>query len=151
MEIEKVMVVCHGNINRSPLAEAVLKLYAGSALDIRSSGFVNPNRRAAKKMRDAATERGYDLSGHRSQLATRESLLWADLILYMDGGNYKRLLGMLNGGAVNVVAKCLGEWSLPPQKRIPDPAFMRRDSNEFKLTVELIEESARRCVEELIG
>lgn len=149
--MNKIMVVCHANVFRSPMAEAVLKFYAGSALEIRSAGFKKSGVLAAKKMRDAAAERGYDLSRHRSQLATRESLLWADLILYMDGGNYKRLLGMLNGGAVDVVAKCLGEWSLPPQKRIPDPAFMRRDSNEFKLTVELIEESARRCAEELIG
>lgn len=147
----KTLILCHGNINRSPMCAAVMRCYAGSLLDIRSAGFVNPGRRAAKKMRDLAEERGYDLSEHRSQLATRELMLKHDVIIYMDGGNYRRLKDLLNGSLTDKQVYCLGAFANPPVERIPDPAFMSRGSSELLATVDLIEEASRRAALFLIG
>ncbi len=146
-----ILVICHGNINRSPFAAAVMQHYGGIGLSVISAGFVNPGTRAAKKMRDAAKARGYDLGNHRSQLVTRELLEWAEVVVYMDGGNYKRLTNLLNGDGVEVTTTCLAKWASPELERIPDPGFMARASSEFAATVEIIEEAAREFANEMIA
>lgn len=146
-----VLVLCHANRWRSPLAAVILKHHGPSTLTVKSAGFKEADKRAAKPIRDAAAARGYDLEAHRSQLATRELLFWADLVVYMDGGNYKRLASLLNGSFPSVDVACLGQWAKPPVNRVPDPAFMAKASQEFADTVDLIEEAARNLGQELIG
>ncbi len=148
----KVLVLCHGNINRSALAEAVLKKHGPATVTFTSAGFVNPGRRAAKKMRVAAANWGYSLEDHRSQLVDRDMVLGASLVIYMDGGNYKRLKEMFNGELVQIRAGCLGQWSTPVQRhRIPDPAFMAKGSKEFDDTVDLIIDAAYNLSQDLIA
>jgi protein-tyrosine-phosphatase len=90
-------------------------------------------KRAPKKIRDymAVSEMGCMIepfntkSGvelveeHRSKPCTQEDVDWADMIIYMDGGNLKRLQSF-KGAAVK--ARCLGAWV--NQGRIADPNFM---------------------------
>lgn len=128
-----VLVVCHGNINRSPLCAAVLSRNHG--LFVKSAGFVNPGRRAAKKMREAASSFGLDLEGHRSQLVTLELVRQAHCIVYMDGGNLRRLKQL---GVEDVKLRCLGRYSSPQLTRIADPNFMLKGSTEFLNVVALI-------------
>lgn len=140
---ERVLVLCHGNINRSALAHVVMEDWCDGLMQIKSAGFVNPGKRAAKKMRDAAMARGYNLEEHRSTLISKELIDWADLVFYMDGGNLKRLTNFLCSWediACNAIP--LGMYASPEVTRIPDPAFMKRGSVEFEDTVDLIENSA---------
>ena len=85
-----VLVLCHGNINRSPACAAALKKWFSDRLSIESAGFVNPGRPAAKKMRDAMRLRGYNLDEHRSQLVTLDMVRKAKWVILMDGGNRRR-------------------------------------------------------------
>lgn len=143
-----VLVLCHGNINRSPLCAAVLGYHG---INVKSAGFVGPNKRASKKMRDAASPKGYSLSGHRSQLLTPELMEWADLVVYMDNGNHKRLKAFEEEHPVASRVKwvCLGSYACRP--RVPDPAFMRRGSQEFKETVELIIKASGALAMEILA
>lgn len=90
---------------------------------VRSGGFSKPNKPAAKKVRDYAADCGIDLSEHRSSPITAENVAWADLIVYMDGGNAARL-GNFGGEAALSKAVCLG-WAIG-EDRIHDPAFVNR-------------------------
>ena len=146
-----VLVVCHGNINRSALCAAILKRHAGRDISVRSAGFTKDGQRAAKKMRIAAAREGYNLEEHRSTLITQELIKWSDLIVYMDGGNYKRLKEMLNGDMPKTTVACLGQWSLPHRDRIADPNFLKADSPEFNAIVSQIIEASRNLAEELIA
>ena len=123
----KVLVLCHGNVNRSPLCAAVLAQHSG--ITVKQAG-VNLKLRpgvAAKKMREAAAKYDIDLSDHRSQAITPELYSWADIIIDMDGGNRKRLLQFKQD---NMLAKKkmvnLGEWANPKTTRIQDPAFLKK-------------------------
>lgn len=142
----KVLVMCHGNINRSPLCAAVLRESLGKDA-VQSAGFVNPGRPAAKKMRDQAAERGYRLLSHRSQLLTDELLLWADRVVYMDGGNLKRLKTFPAFDTKKTI--CLGRYCVPLQNRIPDPNFMRKGSPDFIFVVEMIIAASKRLAQSL--
>lgn len=145
-----ILVLCHGNINRSPLCAAVLANGSAPHLEVRQAGFVNPGRRAARKMRDAAGANGYDLDEHRSQVVTDELLLWADRVVYMDGGNRRRLDEALMNIPKAMGLICLAEWSELYEKRIPDPAFMRQDSREFGEVVTGIISASLRLREAMI-
>ncbi len=142
----RVLVLCHGNINRSPLVEAILRRHGIKA---KSAGFRNPKRRAAKKMREAAKQLfNIDLEQHRSQLITPGLWLWATVILYMDGPNKQKLMVFKaqNPGLPPRTELNLAVWSPAENKsRIPDPNYTPRGP-EFNKLVDLIGSTANRFV-----
>jgi protein-tyrosine-phosphatase len=129
-----------GNVNRSPLCAEVLRQQCPSH-EIRSAGFGKSNQRASKKTRDLAKIMGYDLESHRSLQVNQSMFDWADLVIYMDGGNRKRLVDRC---WISSKARCLGEWGEPKLHRIPDPAFMRKDSPGFEKAIMTVIECSQR-------
>lgn len=109
-----VLVVCHGNKFRSPLAEAIIAREIGPE-NVASRGFGLEGCRAAAKVRRYAARLGYDLENHRSCKVSAEDYEMAKIVLYMDSGNYKRIPPEVN-------AVCLGQYA--GVSRIPDPAFL---------------------------
>lgn len=80
-----LLVVCHGNICRSPFAAALLRQALGPVgVRVDSAGFVRPERPAPPEAVAAAARRGVDLAGHRSRLLTPDLARAADLIVVMD-------------------------------------------------------------------
>jgi len=150
---KKVLVLCHGNVNRSALCHYILAEYEG--LEVKSAG-VKPDLRpgkAAKKMRDAALELGVNLEEHRSQLITTDLYRWADVIIYMDGGNLKRLQHFWEDRSWTLKSdwRCLGEFAVPIRNRIPDPGFIKRGTQEFHDVVSLIHEASHNLAKKLIA
>ena len=138
-----VLVVCHGNINRSPACAAVLKCYDG-VFDVLSAGFVNPGKPAAKKMREATVDWAVNLDNHRSQLINPQLVEWADVIILMDGGNHKRFTEAFPDYLAKVVM--LGEYADPPVGRIPDPNYLPKGDPRLGEIVELIVTATRNFI-----
>lgn len=90
---------------------------------MRDRGFGKSGRIAALKIREYAAEIGYDLSNHRSETLDTADIDWADLIVYMDGGNLRRLY-MSPVSLPNLL--CLG--NVIGADRIPDPNYLPRGS-----------------------
>ena len=97
--VTRIMLVCLGNICRSPIAHGVLQGKVEQAgltqhVEIQSAGTGSwhigeaPDNRAVK----AARKRGYDLSSLRAQQITQSDFSAFDLILAMDDSNYDELL-----------------------------------------------------------
>jgi len=78
-----ILVVCHGNICRSPYLAAVLRR-ALRDVEIVSAGFVGPGRPVPEHSVVIGQRKGLDLAAHRSQLLTPDHLKRADLVLVMD-------------------------------------------------------------------
>jgi protein-tyrosine phosphatase len=122
----RVLVVCAGNICRSPTAEAVIRLLAAGRsaveLEVRSRGTQdwNVGRHAHPAMTRIAAERGYDLSAHIAAQVTAEDLEWADDVLVMDEENYQQL-------AARFPADFLGHVRLLDPDGIPDPWLVDQD------------------------
>lgn len=80
-----VLVVCHGNICRSPYGEyALRRMLAARGTRVTSAGFVGPDRQSPPEALEAARARGHDMSTHRSTLLTPEIVNAAGLVLVME-------------------------------------------------------------------
>jgi protein-tyrosine phosphatase len=80
-----IVVVCHGNICRSPVAAGLLQQALGPAgIRVESAGFMGPNRRCPRDAVMTAARRGVDLTQHRSRLLVPDLVKAADLIVVME-------------------------------------------------------------------
>jgi protein-tyrosine phosphatase len=81
----RVLVVCYGNICRSPYAAAVTRrALEPLGVPVDSAGIIGAGRRIPAHAHATALRRGADLSTHRSQLLTPALVRGASLILVMD-------------------------------------------------------------------
>jgi protein-tyrosine phosphatase len=123
----RVLLVCAGNICRSPTAEAVLRRLGSDHpsvdLEVRSRGTHdwNAGRRAHPAMTRIAAARGYDLSGHTAAQVTADDLAWADDILVMDDENLRQL------AAAHPPLAGAGRLRLLDPGGIPDPWLVDDD------------------------
>jgi protein-tyrosine phosphatase len=95
----RVLMVCTGNICRSPTAEAVLRAKAraagmGGRIEVASAGVSNYHVGEAPDRRTQAHARlrGYDLSALRARQVQARDFYRFDWMLAMDGGHLRQLL-----------------------------------------------------------
>lgn len=114
-------MVCHNNVGCSPLAAAVLAKEVGSK-HVRSGGMGAQclNKLAIKKARDYGARHGYDISNHHAVMVLPEDIAWADVVLYMDKGNLRRLMQM----APEHTEKFHSLARFVHEDRLIDPAFI---------------------------
>jgi len=84
--VRNVILVCTGNICRSPMAEALLaQRLADRGISVSSAGVAalvyHPADPLAQRVME---EHGFDITAHRARQAKREQLFQADLILTLD-------------------------------------------------------------------
>jgi protein-tyrosine phosphatase len=91
--VRSILVVCHGNICRSPYLEAVLRREL-PAVDIASAGLVGPDRPVPINSLAVSAERGLDLSAFRSRLLSRVNAREIDLVIVMDPAQGRHLTRM---------------------------------------------------------
>lgn len=81
-----VLLVCTGNICRSPMAEALLRAHLearGASAHVHSAGTLPWNGPATEHAVEVIGEHGIDLSSHRSRALTSDLLGEADVVLGM--------------------------------------------------------------------
>jgi protein-tyrosine phosphatase len=139
-----LLVVCHGNICRSPLAGEALKKELGKRAVVETAGFRSMGQRASKKVREFALRNSLDLTFHRSKRVTGELLHWADVILYMDGGNEKRLREQSAP-----IEKMINLGQVVGLSRIPDPNFTPRGPKLDQI-LQLILTASRKFSESIV-
>ncbi len=126
-----ILVVCQGNICRSPVAEAMLR-QALPQKQIRSAGLQAMVGNAADPTAaEIASHHGLDLSAHEARQINEEMVQWADLILVMSQ-NQRHMLAHKMPEAMGKTL-LLGHWIRAQGTRanngldIPDPYKKSRD------------------------
>jgi len=136
-----ILVVCHGNICRSPFAEALLARALGpERVLVASAGFVSPGRPVPVEGSIAAARRGVDLSGHRSQLLTPVLAAEAEIIIVMDTRQQRMVCERFGRAPADVML--LGDLD-------PDAIATRAIHDPVEQPLEVFEESyarIERCV-----
>lgn len=149
-----VLVVCHGNICRSPVAASIMRQLGFN--DVSTAGFKPDGTRSPKKVREWLKEHnGDDLDEHRSKLLTLEAVMGAELILFMDGGQRKRLEELwkekdleTTRGPLDSLCEPLGRYLKQPTDRIGDPMFQKAESPEFALIMQQLVEASTNFVKQ---
>lgn len=150
-DTSSILLVCMGNICRSPTAEGVLrdKLEAAGLLDrvrLDSAGTHDyhvgkaPDRRA----QDAARSRGYDLSSLRARQVSRRDFNEFDLILAMDQDNYQSLLQVCPESQQHKVRLFLSFSGQYANQEVPDPYY--GGSQGFDHVLDMVEDAAEGLI-----
>jgi protein-tyrosine phosphatase len=124
----RILVVCVGNVCRSPMAAALLarRLSARSpAVAVESAGISALVGRPADPIAvELMRERGLDISSHRARQLTEALVLSADLVVVMEQGHVRAIEAAFPRARGRVHR--LGRWGgfdVPDPHRQPRAAF----------------------------
>lgn len=132
---EKILVVCEGNICRSPIAMMLLREKLPGR-DINSAGLgALVGHEMAPDMRALAEQMGVRCSAHSATQFTNELCHSHDLILVMERRHRERILNEFPGGGGKTFL--LTQWN--GGQDIPDP--WRKDRSVYERAFSLIRES----------
>jgi protein-tyrosine-phosphatase/predicted ATP-grasp superfamily ATP-dependent carboligase len=143
----RVLVVCYGNICRSPLVERLLRQSLDPGrVEARSCGFIKrEGRTSPEDYLLIALEAGVDLSAHRSSAISPDAVSWADVILLMDRQNWKMMRDYSQESAEKVL--WLGGWAQERAGEIPDP--YGKDPEEMGRLVGIMAEATEAFARDL--
>ena len=143
MEFRSILVLCHGNICRSPLAAALLDQTLPSS-EVASAGLgavvgsdVDP------LMREVAEARGLECPRHEARMFTVEQGRASDLILVIERGQRDHIARAFPEVSGKVML--LGHWI--GEAEIPDPH--RRDRARYEQACTLLEQACSAWAKKL--
>jgi len=135
---KSILVVCVGNICRSPTGEALLKAkLAGRGIQVSSAGLgALVGKPLDATAAEVLTTLGHSLPEHQARQLTAEMLREADLILAME----QKHLQSIHAMAPEARGKTFlfGKWS--DNREVPDPYRQQRPA--FEHVLKLLDESA---------
>ena len=135
MQIQNILVVCIGNICRSPMAEYLLKQQYPN-LHIESAGISGLTGHAADPKAMLCMQRlGIDMQPHIAKKLNSELIKKADLILVMSQNQQKHIEQTWPFAKGKIFR--LGHWQ---SKNVADP--YRHDQSVFDETCQLIQQYA---------
>ena len=147
-----VLVVCTGNICRSPTGEGVLRHLAAARglagrVAIASAGTHDYHVGEGPDPRTLAhaKKRGYDLSAQRAMQVERDHFSQFDYILAMDRGHLRILKGLLPPDAKARLGLFLDASARWKGEDVPDPYYGGKEG--FEQVLDMVEEAAARWLD----
>lgn len=147
----KILMVCLGNICRSPLAEGIL----ASKLDpdryqISSAGTSNYHigKKPDKRSIQTARDHGIDITNQRATQFTVTDFDLYDIIYAMDNSNYQNIIKLSrNSGDSKKVKLILNELHPNENLDVPDPYY--GGDQGFKNVFEMLDKACDQLIQEL--
>ncbi|MCY0389780.1 low molecular weight phosphotyrosine protein phosphatase [Robbsia sp. Bb-Pol-6] len=143
---KNVLIVCHANICRSPMAEALLVAQPAvkeAGIFVHSAGLAGADgNKADKVVSDMLARRGIDLSAHRSRRLTIDMIRAAQLVLVMEQHQIRGVETMDSSSKGKV--HLLGKWD---DVEIADP--YRQSESVYQGSAELVERSVANWIKKI--
>lgn len=153
-KLPHVLMVCLGNICRSPTAEVALRELAqrrGYPLSVASCGTADwqQGNPADLRTRIAAAEHGLDLDGHVARQVTVEMLRDADLVLAMDRTNLTALTRIAAERNISTPIQRFRDFDplATTDRDVPDPYY--GDGEGFTTVVSMCMRTAEHLLDTL--
>ncbi|MCO6492291.1 MAG: low molecular weight phosphotyrosine protein phosphatase [Phaeodactylibacter sp.] len=146
----KILMVCLGNICRSPLAEGIMKHKLREhgldwTVDSAGTGFWHVGEPPDPRSVSTARQHGLDISRQRARQIQPADLDDYDLILAMDSSNYKDILRLANGSRQETKVEMILNYVDPGSNRnVPDPYW---NDDGFDRVFQMLDEACERVIE----
>ncbi len=145
----KVLMVCLGNICRSPLAHGILdaKIKENNLdWEVDSAGTSNFHQGESPDHRsiEEAFQNGIDISEQNSRPFAHKDLEYYDEILVMDKSNYQHILSMCQSEGQKAKVKLIMDYTYPGEGiEVPDPYYV----NGFDVVFEMLDAAIDHMIE----
>ena len=145
MEPTKILMVCLGNICRSPLAQGILesKITSNTIVDSAGTAAYHVGNPPDPRSIAVAKQNGIPISQFRARKFTREDFKNFNHIYVMDQSNYKDVIGLAETREEQEKVSLL----LPDEKEVPDPYY--GDSEGFESCYSLLDDACTQIVKKL--
>ncbi len=149
----KILMVCLGNICRSPIADGLLRkkvLEHGLDVDVDSAGTIALHQGKApdSRMIETARKNGTDISMLRARQFTSQDFEDFDYILAMDFSNKKNILSLaINDSDRLKVHTLLGDLTDQEEASVPDPYYGYQ--KDFDHVYELVDKATDVLIEKI--
>lgn len=151
---KKVLMVCLGNICRSPIAHGLLQHKAkeqGLNWEIDSAGTSNwhegelPNEKSVQVMK----QHGIDITYQRSRPVRRKDLEHFDVIYVMDSSNYKDVTDMAKSEVeISKVRLIMNEVNAGKNQKVPDPWGLT--DKHYEEVYEMLNEATDKIIHDFL-
>lgn len=137
----KILMVCLGNICRSPLAHGILVMKIEQRnLDwkVDSAGTASYHQGELPDQRSILTARdnGIDITNQRSRQVTKNDFKDFDHILAMDASNFNNLVKLADTDSKKAKIEMILNYAYPNENRqVPDPYY----DGGFEIVYEMLE------------
>lgn len=145
----KILMVCLGNICRSPLAEGIMKHKAelqdlGWEIDSAGTGAWHIGELPDSRSIAVAKKYGLDIRDQRARKFRAADLEEFDLVLAMDQSNYSDILAQANTKEQEDKVEMILNISDPGSNRsVPDPYW---NDNGFEQVYQMLEEACEEII-----
>ena len=145
MEPTKILMVCLGNICRSPLAQGILesKINSNTVVDSAGTAAYHVGNPPDPRSIAVAKQNGIRISQFRARKFTREDFKNFNHIYVMDQSNYKDVIGLAETRAEQEKVSLL----LPDEKEVPDPYYGGPEG--FESCYSLLDDACTQIVKKL--
>ncbi len=146
----KVLMVCYGNICRSPLAQGILERKVEERdldweIDSAATAAYHVGEPPDERSIQVARQQGLDISGQRARMLSRQDLDDYDVILCMDRPVWETVRAMCRTDAQRDKVKLIGDYMEPSGPGyIPDPYY--HDFGAFEYVYDLLDDALERFV-----
>ncbi|MGB5646590.1 MAG: low molecular weight protein-tyrosine-phosphatase [Muriicola sp.] len=146
----KVLMVCLGNICRSPLAEGILRSKADSSnvfVDSAGTAGYHIGKGPDPRSVEVAQKHHIDISRQRCRKFKEDDYFAFDHILVMDRENYINVCALAPSEAHKKKVRLLLEGSGLPYSEVPDPYYGGQEG--FEKVYDLIDKACNMLLPEL--
>ncbi len=136
----RVLMVCLGNICRSPIAEGLMRSMAASrglSAEVDSAGTVyyHVGEKADKRSIACLQRHGIDITQHRARLVKPSDFDYYDIIYAMDNHNLRELFQLADNETKKLKVKLLLSHNPVENQEVPDPYY--GTESDFETVYEL--------------
>ncbi len=145
MESTKILMVCLGNICRSPLAQGILnsKITSNTFVDSAGTAAYHVGNPPDPRITEIAKQKGIDISQYRARKFTKEDFTKFDQIFVMDQSNFEDVIRLAETKAEQDKVSLI----LPFEQEVPDPYYGGKEG--FEYCYSLLDKACDQIIEKM--